>query len=450
MTDDPACAQLGIWMTSALVVGSIIGSGIFMLPVSLAPLGINAVAGWVVSGVGALAISFALARVSRDGAGIQAYIEQAFGPTIGYLVTFSFWCSDWAANAALAIATASAIAWLDPTLQTIAFIVPVAIANVVIVALVNSRGARTAGGLSVITVLIKILPLLAVIAAATRRGAAAQTPRHLSGMPLGFGGLGSAVALTLFALTGFENATAPVDKVRDPGRTIPLALLGGTLFVVVLYLASSSGVMLILSEQEIIGSASPFADAIAKLWGNAAAFLAIGAIAVAAFGALNGMMLATGELGYSMALRGDLPRAFARTRGASTPVAAQWLSAVLTSLLILANTTRTTAGLFTFVILLSTASVLVLYSVASLAAWKGARLSQRAIVAVALAFSLFALWGVGAEADAWGLVLLAMGLALRAGMRRLHSAGNANTGAIEHLPQVYAKAPSSATGRLGE
>jgi len=432
MTSDGDARQLGVWMTGALVVGSMIGSGIFLLPVSLAPLGINAVAGWVISGGGALAIAFSLARLTRRGAGIQAYIEEAFGPTAGYLVTFSFWCSNWAANAALAIATASAIAWLNPALQTTGFIVAAAIASVVILALVNARGARTAGGLSVITVLIKILPLLAVVLAAALSRAAGATPGHISGMPLGLAGLGSAVALTLFALTGFENATTPVNKIRDPARTIPLALLGGTSFVVLLYLASSTCVMLMLGEQEIAASASPFADAIAKQWGNGVAFFAIAAIAVSAFGGLNGMILCTGELGYSMALRGDLPKMFARTRGANTPVAAQWLGSGLAILLILANASRATANLFTFVILLSTASVLVVYFVGSLAAWKGASSFQRGIIVIALAFSLFALWGAGAEPDFWGLVLLGIGFGLRLGIRALSS--RASTPAPELAP----------------
>jgi basic amino acid/polyamine antiporter, APA family len=408
-------------MTSALVVGSIIGSGIFLLPMSLAPLGINAVLGWVASGAGALAIAYSLARICSDGAGIQTYIEQSFGPTVGYLVTFSFWCSNWTANAALAIATASAIAWLEPQLQTTRFVIPVAIGSVVVLALVNSRGARAAGGLSVATVLIKILPLFAVIVAAALRTAASTAPGRLSGMSVGIGGLGSAVALTLFALTGFENATAPVNKVCDPSRTIPLALVGGTLFVVLLYVLSSTSVVLLLREPEITASTSPFADAIALQWGSSAGFLAIACIAVAAFGGLNGMLLATGELGYSMALRGDLPGVFARTQGADTPVAAQWLGAGLAILLILANGSRTTAGLFTFVILLSTASILVLYLVGSLAAWTSSRRFERAIVIVAVGFSLFALWGTGAEAVGWGLVLLAIGYVLRLAMHRMAS-----------------------------
>ena len=408
-------------MTSALVVGSIIGSGIFLLPVSLAPLGVNAVAGWIVSGVGAVAIAYSLARICRDGAGIQTYIEQSFGSTVGYLVTFSFWCSNWAASAALAIATASAIAWLEPPLQSPRFLIPVAIASVVILALVNAREARAAGGLSVVTVLIKILPLLAVIVAAALRTAASTAPGRVSAMPLGVAGLGSAVALTLFALTGFENGTAPVNKVRDPSRTIPLAIVGGTMFVALIYLLSSTSVALLIRESEIAASTSPFADAIAHQWGSTAGLLAIACIAVAAFGGLNGMLLATGELAYSMALRGDLPGVFALTRGADTPVAAQWLGAGLAILLILANGSRTTAGLFTFVILLSTASILVLYLVGSVAAWQGGRRFDRAVVVVAVGFSLFAFWGTGAEPVAWGFVLLAIGYVLRLAVHRMNS-----------------------------
>ena len=421
MTGDHDKQLIGIWMTSALVIGSIIGAAIFMLPVSLAPLGINAVVAWVVSGAGVMAIAFSLARVARGGAGIQAYIEEAFGPTVGYLVTFAFWCSNWSAMSALGIATASAIAWLNPSLQTPAFIVAAAVGSVIVLALVNARGARASGGLGIITVLIKILPLLAVILAAALAGGGGQTRGALSAMPLGLAGLGTAVALTLYAMTGFENVTALVGKVRNPTRTIPLALLGGTLFVVLLYLASSTSLLMMLTEPEITASTSPFADAIARYWGTGAALLAIAAIAVSAFGCLNGLILGCGDLAYSMALRGDLPAVFARTQHGNTPVAAQLLSAGLAILLILANASRATASLFTFVILLSTVAILVLYLLGCLVAWRHSRPSQRPIIVVAIGFSLFALWGSGLEANAWGLVLLAIGYVVRIVVRRLSS-----------------------------
>lgn len=435
MTNDSS-RQLGIWMTSAIVVGSMIGSGIFLLPVSLAPLGVNSLVGWLVSGVGALAIAFSLARISTGGAGIQAAIEARFGEFVAFVVTFSFWCSGWTSVAALGVATASALSWLDPRLQTGAFIVPVAIVSVLILAAVNSRGVRAAGSLSVVTVGIRVVPLLAVIVIAALRATADRTSGEISSMPLNAAGLGSAVALTLFAMTGFENATAPVEKVKDPASTLPRALIGGVIFVALLYLLSSSAVVLVLNEQQITTSASPFADAIASEWGNGAAALAAGGIAVAAFGSLNSNLLASGELAYSMSLRGELPALFASTRGARTPVAAHWLSSVLAILLILANVSRTTAGLFTFIILLVTAATLVLYFIGSLAAWKLAtRIRERIMVIAALAFSLFALWGAGLEADAWELVLLAIGVVIRFAVRRF-SSRDGSTPAVEASPAV--------------
>src|SRR5262245_20725769 len=107
------------------------------------------------------------------------------------------------------------------------------------------------------------------------------------------------------------------------------------------------------------------------------------------------------------------------TQGADTPVAAQWLGAGLAILLILANGSRTTAGLFTFVILLSTASILVLYLAGSLAAWRSSRRFERAVVIVAVGFSVVALRGTGAGAIGWGLVLLAIGCVLRLAMHRM-------------------------------
>ena len=305
----------------------------------------------------------------------------------------------------------------------------------VVLTLVNASGVRSAGGLALVTVAIKLFPLLAVMAIMVIHGARG-TFQPLPPVPLNVPDVATAAALTLFAMTGFENATTPVDKVRNPSRTLPLAIMGGTTFVALLYLLSSSSIQLLLPANVIAGSGAPYADAISAQWGRAPATLAAIAIAISAFGCLNCLILATGELGYSMALRGDLPRAMARTRGANTPVVAQLVGAALTILLILANSSRATAGLFTFVILLSTAGVLVLYGVGALAAWKQSRaLGQRGATLVALTFVAFAFYGVGAEAAGWSLVLLAIGYALRLVMRR------ASSSAASQAPAAAPAAP---------
>jgi APA family basic amino acid/polyamine antiporter len=430
MAGDGDKQLMGIWMTAALVVGTIIGAGIFMLPVSLAPLGPNALIGWLVSGVGVMCIVFALAELSRlGGDGIQANIEREFGPAVGFLVAWAFWFSNWVAAASVAVGAASALSFIG--LVSPGTVVPLAIACVVVLTLVNAMGVRAAGGLSIITVAIKVIPLLAVIWLFGERGVSGAASEPLAPVPIGFASIATATALTFFSLTGFESATAPVGKVRDPGRTIPKALLAGTILVVFLYLLAGTSIQMLLPADVIVNSSAPFADALVSHWGRGVASFAALAIAISAFGCLNGLILATGELGYSMALRGDLPAIITRTRGANTPVVAQILVAVLVILLLLANNSRSTANLYTFIVLLSTAGIIVLYFVGALAAWKvNPAIGARTIVIGALLFSAFAAYGTGLEACLWCIALLAVGLALRAGMRRFNSRAETNLPAV--------------------
>lgn len=420
--------KIGIWMTSALVVGTIIGGAIFMLPVSLAPLGANALVGWLISGLGALCIVFGLAQISRfGGEGIQANIEREFGPTSGFLATWAFWVSNWTAQASVAVATASALSFIGPQFGSASSVLSISIGCVVLLTAVNAVGVRAAGGLSIVTVAIKVLPLLAVIWLFVERGASGANYEPFAPVQFSFANVATATALTFFALTGFEAATAPVCKIRDASRTIPRALLGGTAFVAFLYLLAGTSIQMLLPANVVAASPAPFADALVSRWGHGAASFAALAIAISAFGCLNCLILGTGELGYSMALRGDLPSLMARIRGANTPVVSQVVGSGLTILLLLANSSRTTANLYTFIILLSTAAVIVVYLAGVLAAWKANPLSgSRWVLAAALLFIAFAIYGTGLEADLWCIVLLVAGLVIRAVMRRLNSRGGSS------------------------
>ena len=433
----PDDGLLGPWMTLSLVIGGMIGAGIFMLPVSLAPYGANAVIAWVISSIGALSLAYSLARLARrDGLGIQAYIERELGPTVGFVVTWAFWVSAWASNAALAIAAASGLARIVPSLASSTSIAWVAIGLIAFLAIVNALGARATGRLAILTVAIKILPLLAVILILGGTSGAGEPFEPLAAMPISFDSIAGATALTLFALLGFETATAPVDKVRHPGRNIPLAILAGTAFVAVLYLLSSTAVLLLLPAEVVATSVAPFADAIGRTWGEQAALLAAFGMAVSAFGALNGGVMIAGELSYSMAVRGDLPALLARTTRAGTPVLSQLIAAAIAIILVMLNMSRDTAGLFTFVILLSTCATLWLYLAGALAALK-----QRPgpvamlVILIGIVFTAFAFYGSGWEANKWGLVLLAAGLVIRTVMRWLNSrATSPATAAVPAAP----------------
>ena len=423
MSETAKPQTIGLWMTSAIVVGTIIGSGIFMLPVALAPLGVNALIAWVISGLGVICIAYGLGRLSRlGGGGIQANVEQEFGPTAGFLVAWSFWVSNAVAQGAVAVAAASAMSFVAPGFVRPDNIVPVAIGWLVVLTAVNAMGVRAAGGLSIVTVLIKVLPLLAVVWIFGQRGVTGGEFEPLAAAPINLSNLAAATALTFFAFTGFECATTPVGKVRDPKRTLPRALIGGVTFVVLLYLVAGAAIQMLLPADVVAASPAPFADALVAQWGNGAATFAAFTIAVAAVGCLNGLILATGELGYSMALRGDMPKAMGWTRGVNTPVVSQVVGSMVSALVLLANNNGATASLYTFVILLGTASVVIVYFAGTASAWKHSPgIGRRLVLAFAFLFLAFAVYGMGLEPVLWSLVLLAIGLVIRWVMQRLNA-----------------------------
>ena len=117
MSKDREARLLGPWMTLALVVGGVVGSGIFYLPVALAPLGASVPIGWLISGIGVMALAYCASRiVSAEGGGLQAYVEHELGPTAGFLVTWMTWNSSWIGNPAVALATAAALGRIFPGL----------------------------------------------------------------------------------------------------------------------------------------------------------------------------------------------------------------------------------------------------------------------------------------------------------------------------------------------
>ena len=300
-------------------------------------------------------------------------------------------------------------------------IVPLAVCSVIVITAINAMGVRASGRFSIVTVAIKLVPLLAVVWLFGLRKVSGDATEAFPPTPFNFANIAAATALTFFAFTGFESATAPVGKVHNAKRTIPRALLAGTGFVVLLYLLAGTGIQLLLPASVVANSPAPFADVLAAQWGHGAASLAAFAIAVAAIGCLNGLILGTGELGYAMALRGDLPAIMAKTRGVNTPVAAQVVGSGLTILLLLANSSRATASLFTFIILLSTAAIVVVYLIGALAAWKlNPAPAARVIAGIGILFIAFATFGIGLEAGGWGLLLLAIGYALRLVMHRIN------------------------------
>ncbi|HEY2781318.1 MAG TPA: amino acid permease [Steroidobacteraceae bacterium] len=423
---------LGFWMCVALVVGNSIGSGVFLLPASLAPFGLNSVIAWGFTASGAIALAIVFARLSRaypQAGGPYAYVHVAFGPLTAFIVAWGYWISIWVGNVSIGTAVVS---YLSPLMPWIAE-KPGTSALVTLVLLwsltfVNWYGIKASGWVQSVTTVLKILPLIAVAALGVlaARPASSSTAAQI---PLSVGGVTAAATLTLWALLGLESATIPADKVANPARTIPLTTLLGTIVTAIICAVACTTVLLLVPPATLAKSNAPFVDLAIQFWGQGAGKLVAVFAAISAFGALNGWILLQGELPRAMAIRGDFPRIFARESVHGTPGFGLSVGSGLATLLILAKYQESMVGVFTFMILLSTTTCLVLYACCSAALlrlqWtkKLGPLSKSstalAIVGIlATAYSLWAIVGAGAEAVLWGAALLLAGVPLYYWYRR--------------------------------
>jgi APA family basic amino acid/polyamine antiporter len=312
-------------------------------------------------------------------------------------------------NPAVALATAAALASIMPALS--GHLVVLSAIFLAVLTVLNMWGIRKAGELAVVTVLIKILPLIAVVVIALVIGGSGGTLQPIDVPPPSLGNIATASALCLFALTGFEFALSPVGKIREPERNLSRALVGGLAMVAIAYLLTTLSLSFIMPNAEIAKSIAPFPAAIGLYWGGTAATLAALAMAISAFGTLNASLLGCGEMLYSLALRGDVPKVFARNNRFNAPWIAQLTSAAIGFVLLALNASKGTTQLFTFITLLAADSVLYLYSAAAIAAAiKDRRASTTVACAIGLTFVLYAFYGSGLEAFLLSLAVLGSGL----------------------------------------
>jgi APA family basic amino acid/polyamine antiporter len=415
--------RLGLFATVAIVVGGIVGTGIFTVPAAIAGYGWLSVPAFVAVSFGSLALALTFARLvrrTRRPGGPYAYADDAFGHFAGFLAAWTYWIQGWTGHATIAVAGAGYAEALfglgSSRLTTFA----VAGAVLWLPALNNLVGTRSVGAVAVATTVLKIAALVIVAVAGLLAFHSADV-----GPVRAHGGswtaLPSASALLLFSFLGMESAAVATNRVRDPERNVPRAIIAGVAGVAVLYLAGTLAVQGTVPQARLAGSGAPFADAAQAIFGGAWAAKAIAAVAlISALGSLNGFNLVNSEMAASAAHDGLFPRPL-RRRVRGLPVPALVLNAILATALIAFNATGDPLALFTTLALLST-FVYVFGYVLSVGAELCHSLARRtrggppagtlaiAAIALAMVFSVWMAGATGAEAVQRGTVLILIGI----------------------------------------
>jgi APA family basic amino acid/polyamine antiporter len=320
-------ARLGLPSATALVIGSIIGTGVFTMPAVMAGAGTSSILTLLTVSVGAVLLGVLFGqltkRVPSAEGGVYAFARHEFGDFAGYLTAWCYWITAWAGNAAIVASWVLYVESLfginNPSGWTN---FGIAMTGLWIPAAVNLLGVRRMAIFQNITVILKFLPLLLVATVgwffvkSGNFGAFNATGGSL------YSGISIAAGVALFSFIGVECASIAAGRVRDPRRNVGRASVIGTALAALLYIAVTAAVMGLEPQAKLVDDGAPFVAAFHSIFGDAwiVGKVVAATAVISGIGALNGWTLVTAEMPYAAARHDLFPRIFTRRneRGALT------------------------------------------------------------------------------------------------------------------------------------
>lgn len=424
MNESDSSLKIGLSRATSLVMGNMIGAGIFLLPASLALYGSISFIGWILSGFGAIFLAIVFSRLSQKipkTGGPYVYTRVAFGDFAGFLSAWAYWLSILPTNAAISIAFTGYLSVFFPALnQSPVYVSITAILLLWILTLINLRGTRTSGTVQLITTIVKIVPLLLI----SLVGVFFVDLKNIGSFNISgldnFDAIIATLTLTLFALMGMECATIPAGDIKNPEKVIPKATMIGTSLVLGIYLLSTFAIMGLINPTELQNSNAPFADAANVLFGPIGRYIIGAGALVSTLGALNGWVLIQGQIPMAIAKDKLLPSIFGKTNKYGAPYYAILFSSLLITILIVANSSKGLVAMFTFMVQISAFTVSIPYifsSAAEILILHKSGISEPKqfvrplIFAIpAFTYSFWAIVGSGLEPVYYGFILLLIGI----------------------------------------
>jgi APA family basic amino acid/polyamine antiporter len=420
----PGDHRFGLPAASALVVGAVIGTGVFALPSALAGFGPVSLVAFVLVTIGAVALALVFAALNRripGSGGPYLYARAAFGDFAGFVNAWSYWITAWAGNAAIVVAWVGYVEVFWNTGHARGWSIVIALLGLWLPAVVNVAGLRSIAAVQVVTTVLKFVPLLFMATVGLLFIESANFGAFNASGGSALGAVSAAGAIALFSYIGIETASVAAGRVRDPRRNVGRATVLGTLACAVVYILGTVTVFGTVPHLSLVDSTAPFTDSANAIFGGrwAGDTIAVAAI-VSGFGALVGWSLIVGEMPQAAARDRLFPTRFARDSRRGVPAFGILTGTVLASALTVVSYTSF-AKVFTTVVLLSvlTAVIPYLFSAAAQLYWlltDGRRIRVQHLVRdvvvalVALLFSFWALAGTGYQAAYYGLFCLLLGV----------------------------------------
>ncbi|OGT06182.1 MAG: amino acid permease [Gammaproteobacteria bacterium GWE2_37_16] len=327
--------KLGLCMLTALVVGNVVGSGILMMPATLAAIGSISLLAWLLTAVGAFLLALVFAKMSvlvpKTG-GPYAYAQVGFGNFVGFQTAYIYWIMILLGNAAVAVSLVGYLQVFFPILSNHYYGTGAEIASIWLFTYINLAGVRSAGVTQIVTTILKFIPLLIVAIF----GWHYFHPEYIThsfnvSHKSNFSAFSYAATLTMWSFIGLESATVPSGSVDNPKRNIPLATMLGTIVSMAIYLSCMLVLMGMFPNAVLAKSTSPFATAAGMVFGQWGEWIAAAGAVISCAGVLNGWTLMQGQIPMAAADDHLFPKIFAKRSKKDVPAQGLALSSLIVS-----------------------------------------------------------------------------------------------------------------------
>lgn len=416
--------KFGLPTATALVIGSVIGTGVFALPSALAPFGPISLVAFVFVTIGAVGLALTFGALSKrvpGSGGPYVYARDAFGDFAGFLTAWTYWITAWAGNAAIVVALVGYVEVFWNTDHARTWSIVIALFGLWIPAVINLVGVKAMAVTQVVTTVLKFVPLLFMATIGLLFVDTANFGAFNASGTSVTGAISAAAAIALFSYLGIETASVAAGRVRDPAKNVGRATILGTIGCAIVYILGTVTVFGTVSNADLQLTSAPFTDSANAIFdGTWAGNLVAVAAIVSGLGCLIGWTLVVAEMPMAAAKDGLFPARFGRTTRSGVPVFGIVSSTVLASVLTVVSYTSF-ERVFTTLVLLSVFTAVVPYIFSALAQlyWLLTRgrdtdwphmIRDCGISTLASVFAFWSLAGSGYQAVYYGTCCLLLGI----------------------------------------
>ena len=418
--------EISLFMATMLVCGNMIGSGVFMLPATLAQVSgpMSTLIAWILTTIGSILIALSFANLGSkypSTGGAYQYTKEAFGDFAGFLSAWLYWNGSWIGNAAIIVAIASYSSAIIPALNNPLVSILFTSGLLWAVTILNIVGVKQAGKIqSFVTVFKIVFFALFIVIAFWNFDSINLMPLNPEGK--GLSTVSLAATSTLWAFVGLESATVTAGELKEPEKNVRKSTIYGIIIAALIYIMISVGSMGAMSNTELSVSVAPLTDIITRSLGDNVGKLLTIAVVVCILGTTIGWILSTARVSYAAGEDGVFPKFFGKLHPKyGTPVNSLIIGSVLVNILLIMNYQKGMVSTFTFITILATLSFLPVYLLTVAAEimlmFKNENnftlnifIKKSIVPLIAFVYTIWTIYGSGAETVMWGFILMLIGI----------------------------------------